>query len=260
MSQQKITDEQWVAAKTRYETEPGLGYGALAQTLDCSKNLVARKAKEQRWQKSIEACLATARNGRAIGSKVTESAVHPATRAPSVYSNPVPESAPLAAGAAVADQVVVGATAASPALGDISMPDGLDPAEQEAFIRAVVIRRQTELNAVHRKELRAVKAQLYRAINGASEKGGGAATLSVLRAVQAMQNAQKLELEREIERVKLECAVFAGAPLKPQPVRILVHCIPGMRIGGDGETPDAAVKRIYGPNAAAVEKNEVIDV
>jgi hypothetical protein len=49
MSQQKITDEQWVKARRRYETEPGLGLGKVAQLLDCSKSLVARKAREGKF-------------------------------------------------------------------------------------------------------------------------------------------------------------------------------------------------------------------
>jgi hypothetical protein len=56
MSQQKITDELWVEARRRYETEPGLGSGKVAQLLDVL-NLwsPARPAKES--GRRISACL-----------------------------------------------------------------------------------------------------------------------------------------------------------------------------------------------------------
>jgi hypothetical protein len=53
MSQQKITDELWVEARRRYETEPDLGSGKVAQLLDVLKSLVARKVREGKWQKDI---------------------------------------------------------------------------------------------------------------------------------------------------------------------------------------------------------------
>lgn len=262
MAKAKLTPEQWAEARREWESNPTASYATVAAKHMISKALVGQRASAEKWQRDVG--VPDPKSSEAIAARAVNLQNH---RGSGYAGAPVdvqsrPESACAPSPEPVVAEVFAIRPAPAPSSGDISMPDGLDPSEQEALIRAAVIRRQTEMNATHRKELRAVKAQLYKAVNGASEKGGGAAALSVLRAVQALERMQAVELDREIERVKLECAVFAGAPVKPQPVRILVHCIPGLRIAGAGpdEAPDATTKRIYGPNAAAVEKNEVTDV
>lgn len=85
MSQQKVTDEQWAEARKRYETEPGMGLGKIAQVLDCSKSLVARKAREGRWQKDVGVPGKVHKGASPSDSKLTQNAVHSATLSPGVH-------------------------------------------------------------------------------------------------------------------------------------------------------------------------------
>lgn len=239
MAQQKISDEQWAAVRKRYESEPGLGYGALAQSLDCSKNLVARKAKEQHWQKSIEASLATAKNGRAIGSKVTESAVHAATRAPSVYSNPAAESPPQPVRVLSRDS-----TASASQSEVLDRPPFASWEREVEWIEQQVVARQRALMERHERELRALTAAIYDGLKKIDKKGIGEASRAANALSTALQRKHAMELGHEAARTRIELGVLHGAS-GPRPARIVVHMVPGAKIGD--------VSITYGPHAVAVD-------
>ncbi|MFM0224837.1 hypothetical protein [Paraburkholderia dipogonis] len=246
MSAQKITDEQWAEARKRYETEPGLGLGKIAQVLDCSKSLVARKAREGKWQKDIGVPNQVHRTAREREAKVTGSAAPRATQA--VHVNGAEASTRPAH--VVADVFVLPAAekaAANDYDDEIRVPDGLDEIGREEFVKAAILDRQRAINARHLKEMKAARAQVYAAIKKAGAEGGQATALAVLRIVQAVRAMQEADMEAELQRVRLEVAEFIGKPVKPTPCRIVVHMLPGEQLLGGA--------KVYGPNAI-----EVIDV
>ncbi len=256
MSAQKITDEQWAEARKRYESEPGLGLGKIAQVLDCSKSLVARKAREGKWQKDIGVPAQTWGGAEGTQAKVTESAVHSATHAVHVDA-----SEPSTRPARVVSEVFVPPAAAQGVLpnhtpskpndyaDEIRVPDGLDEIEREEFVKAAIVARQRSINGRHLKEMQAARSKLYESLKKAGTKEGPGAALAAQRNVAALLALQGGEMEAELQRVKLEVHEFVGKPLKPTPCRIVVHMMPGLQVvGGD-------VKAVYGPNA-----EEVIDV
>ncbi|CAB3783385.1 hypothetical protein [Pararobbsia alpina] len=264
MSAQKITDEQWAEARKRYESEPGLGLGKIAQTLDCSKSLVARKAREGKWQKDIGVPTQVHPTAREREAKVTESAVPSPTQA--VHVNGAEASTPSAR---VAAEVFVPPTAAPggslnltpPAKGalsdvpppqpsayadEIRVPDGLDDVEREAFVAAAIVARQRAINARHLKEMQAARSKLYESLKKAGTKEGPGAALAAQRNITALLALQQGEMDAELQRVKLEVHEFVGKPLKPTPCRIVVHLSPGVKM---------VASEVYGPRAT-----EVIDV
>ncbi|MFM0060975.1 hypothetical protein PQR64_35715 [Paraburkholderia phytofirmans] len=250
MSQQKITDEQWAEARKRYETEPGLGLGKVAQVLDCSKSLVARKAREGKWQKDIGVPAQVHPTAREREAKVTESAVPGATQV--VHVNAADAYTPSAR---VAAEVFVPRTAmpgvspnlTPPAKGGLSdrtpsqpndyademqVPDGLDDWEREEFVKAAIVARQRAINARHLKEMNAARSKLYESLKKAGTKDGPGAALASQRNVAALLALQAGEMDAELQRVRLEVAEFIGKPVKPTPCRIVVHLHPGMQMTG----------------------------
>jgi hypothetical protein len=245
MSQQKITDEQWSDARKRYETEPGLGLGKIAQLLDCSKSLVARKAREGKWQKDIGVPTQVHPTGKAKDSKVTESAVPSETQA--VHVNP--GEASTQPGRVVADVYVAPTgsqgmtTDVTPGVGtvptppqstayadEIRIPDGLDELDREAFVAAAIVARQRQINAKHIRELTAARSKLYESLRKAGTKEGPAQALASQRNVAALLALQQGEMDAELQRVRLEVAEFVGKPLKPTPCRIVAHLHPGEQL------------------------------
>lgn len=54
MAAKKITEEQWKFAKVMWQAEPLKTLSQLAESLNVSKQLVARKAREQEWKKCTD--------------------------------------------------------------------------------------------------------------------------------------------------------------------------------------------------------------
>jgi hypothetical protein len=247
MSQQKITDEQWAEARKRYESEPGLGLGKIAQVLDCSKSLVARKGREGKWQKDQGVPNQVHPTAREREAKVTESAAPRATQA--VHVNGAKAS--TCPGRVVADVFVppTGSqgvtTDVTPGVGmvptpsqstayadEMQVPDGLDEWEREEFVKTAIVGRQRAINARHLKELNAARSKLYESLKKAGTKEGPGAALAAQRNVAALLALQQGEMDAELQRVKLEVNEFVGKPLKPTPCRIVVHLVPGMQMVG----------------------------
>jgi hypothetical protein len=240
MSAQKITDEQWAEARKRYESEPGLGLGKIAQVLDCSKSLVARKAREGKWQKDIGVPTQVWKGAEASEAKVTESAVPSPTQAVHVNATDRPVSP-----SRVVSDVYLAPSAQSTAYSDeMLVPADLDEVEREEWVKRAIVARQRSINARHLKELNAARAQVYASLKKGGEKEGPGAALAAQRNVAALLNLQQGEMDAELQRVRLEVAEFVGMPVKPPQVRIVVH----VREGEDLIKAAAP----YGPNAIAV--------
>lgn len=251
MSQQKVIDEQWAHARKRYESEPGLGLGKIAQLLDCSKSLVARKAKEGKWQKDIGVPNQAHPTAREREAKVTENAVPSETQA--VHVNGAEASTQPAR--VVSDVFVPPSAAQAPQqpqstdyADEIRVPADLDEVDREEFVKAAIVARQRAINARHLKELNAARSKLYESIRKAGTKEGAGNALASQRNIAALIALQAAEMDAELQRVKLEVAEFVGKPMKPPPCRIVVHMLPGEQI-----LPAAAV---YGRNA--IEVTDVI--
>ncbi|NYH24677.1 hypothetical protein [Paraburkholderia bryophila] len=247
MSHQKVTDEQWAAARKRYETEPGLGLGKIAQVLDCSKSLVARKAREEKWQKDQGVPSQVQTPAQVRDSKFTESAVQSETQAVHLYE-PGASTQPARV---VADVYVPPSAAQAPQqpqsndyADEIRIPDGLDEVDREEFVKAAIVARQRAINARHLKELNAARSKLYESLRKAGTKEGAGTALASQRNVAALIALQAAEMEAELQRVRLEVAEFVGKPMKPTPARIVVHVQPGEQL-----LPVAAT---YGRNATEV--------
>jgi hypothetical protein len=251
MSQQKITDEQWAEARKRYETEPGMGLGKIAQALDCSKSLVARKAREGKWQKDIGVPNQVHPTARVREAKVTESAVPSPTQA--VHVNGAEASTQpgrMVAEVFVPPSDAQGGTAdVTPSqrndyADEIRIPDGLDELDREAFVAAAIVARQRQINAKHIRELTAARSKLYESLRKAGTKEGPAQALASQRNVAALLALQQGETDAELQRVRLEVAEFIGKPLKPTPCRIIVHVREGENLLSAAAT--------YAPNAITV--------
>jgi len=251
MSQQKITDEQWADARKRYETEPGLGLGKIAQVFDCSKSLVARKAREGKWQKDFGVPNQVHPTAREREAKVTESAVPSETQA--VHVNPGEAStrpsrvvadvfvSPGAAPGVQSDRTPPQSTAYAD---EIQVPADLDEAGREEWVKQAIVARQRSINGRHLKELNAARSKLYESLKAAGSKEGAGTALASQRNVAAMLALQQGEMDAELQRVRLEVAEFVGAPLKPAACRIVVHMMAGEQLIGGA--------RVYGPNAIEV--------
>ena len=218
MAAQKITDEQWAEARKRYETEPGMGLGKIAQVLDCSKSLVARKAREGKWQKGIGVPSQVHPTSKAKDSIFTENPRASEAQAVHVY----PGEASTQSARVVSDVYVAPTAPAGGYADDPAIPDGLDAEGREAFVRAAILARQRSINARHLHETKAVRAQVYGAIKKVDKEGGAGAALAAVRIVQALRQMQDSELETELERVRLALGEFAGKPKGPTPCRITV--------------------------------------
>ena len=254
MSQQKVTDEQWSDARKRYEAEAGLGLGKIAQLLDCSKSLVARKAREEKWQKDIGVPTQVHPTAKVRNSNLTESAVQSETQAVHVHG-PGASTQPARV---VADVYAPPSAAQAPQhpqstdyADEIRVPADLDEVDREEFVAAAIVARQRAINARHLKELNAARSKLYESIRKAGTKEGAGNALASQRNIAALIALQAAEMDAELQRVRLEVAEFVGKPMKPTPCRIIVNVREGGSLVGGRDVTD-----VYGPNA--IEVTDVI--
>ncbi|MEX3982793.1 hypothetical protein AB4Y45_27855 [Paraburkholderia sp. EG287A] len=226
----KITDEQWAAARERYETEEKTGYGTLAQALDCSRNLVVRRAQKESWQKRLAVVRAPKRDSLESESKVTESAVQSEARTPTVYMT--------------ADtNRTEAATLPSPTTHAPDRPAFANHADEIAWTERVVAERQKETMKRHGLELAALRKAIYDALKKVNQKGMAEASRAAETMARALQRAHAMELEHEAHRTRIELGALYGAP-GPRPCIIVVHQREGVQIGAmnDPASVDARVR------------------
>lgn len=222
MAEQKITDEMWAEARKRYETEPGLGLGKIAQLLDCSKSLVARKAREGRWQKGIGIPAQVWNGALAREAKVTENAVHSPTQGVHVNASE-PYTRPSHA---VADTSAPSAPSSgrSSALYSLpELPENIEPDSMAAadFYRAagkVIVRRQSE---GHAAELAALRNDFVKEMRAAGKEGTAASARRHKELMLATEKRHKLETENLAAWLKNELGGL-GVVLGYSEVRIVV--------------------------------------
>ncbi|CAE6740079.1 hypothetical protein R75465_02229 [Paraburkholderia aspalathi] len=217
MSAQKITDEQWAEARKRYETEPGLGLGKIAQALDCSKSLVARKAREGKWQKDIGVPNQVHPTAREREAKVTESAVPSETQA--VHVNAA--ESPVSPAHAVFDVYVAPSARGVPAVGVTERPEFTNGVDELAWIEEQVSIREKAILARHAVELKALTNSIYDAARKTGKAEMGAASRAANQLSQALERKQKMEREHCAMQTRIELGAHYGAG--PRPAVIVVH-------------------------------------
>ncbi|CAE6713888.1 hypothetical protein R69888_01279 [Paraburkholderia haematera] len=262
MAKAKVTPEEWAGARKEWEGSATVSYADIARKLLISKALVGQEAKRAGWQKRIGVAESSNKPGPEANSKLTENARQGPKRAPvlddSRPSSVASPASPAASESEAARQVDAAAADAmanrsAPTYDEIKIPDGLDLFEREDFVRAAIVVRQRQINATQSKELSAVKQKLYNAIKNASTDAGPALALAVERNVRSMVAMHDAEMEKEIAKVRLDLSEFAGAPVRPMPARIIVHMIPGFRIGSDSNrTPAAGSREVEAHSLAEV--------
>jgi hypothetical protein len=217
MSQQKITDVQWADARKRYETEPGLGLGKVAQLLDCSKSLVARKAREGRWQKDIGVPSQVHPTAREREAKVTENAVPSETQAVHVNAAKTSNSPSRV----MADVYVAPAASGVPADSVADRPEFTNGVDELAWIEVQVSIREKAILARHATELRALTNSIYDAARKTGKSEMGAASRAANQLSQALERKQKMEREHCAMQTRIELGAHYGAG--PRPAVIVVH-------------------------------------
>jgi hypothetical protein len=267
MSAQKITEEQWAAARKRYETEPGLGYGTLAQAFDCSKNLVARKAKEQGWQKGIGVLVQVHAKASDGNPKFTESAGASDAQAVHVYAEPTENrvaGAALSASSPPAHSAQPEksskAAPASAGVFQIAEPaDDLSPALRREHVRRECEALATAMNGRHALELRGLQNAFATDITKGDPKDRGPALrLKALTESTAMRH--KMQREALTDFAKLRLGEFDGIGTG---VMFVVHLVPGLRIGEGEPAPVAGTKLVQVASledATRVLRGDVVDV
>lgn len=142
MTRQKISDEQWAAARARWESEPKLNFADIGETLGVSKQAVQLQAKKRGWSKRLgmEAIVSRAhvvadrsieQDSQRIDNLPTE-LVAPDSKN-SRFSSPI-------------------------------FPAGASPAQMAAIADDAAVAARADLLSRHRKETNNARALLYGAI------------------------------------------------------------------------------------------------
>lgn len=163
MAGRVINDDEWKAAREAYETTAA-GYGALAKSLSCSKNLVARRAAKEGWSKQSQAdseSVAAAAPAASESAIVTEKAALSETRTPSAAGEAAQNSAPTASVAPVAARPVGAWHIPAP-------PDHFDAWQREDYVRDQVTALVIAQNQAHQAEQRALSNQWRTLMRSAS--------------------------------------------------------------------------------------------
>jgi hypothetical protein len=257
----KVTPEQWAEQRKLWERSATVSYADIAANLLISKALVGQESKRAGWVKSIYADHPLPERGVAKQIDNLQNPQQPAARALNLDGLDAKNAdhvgnAPSAPADSPADRQI-------PELGAIpDMPAGLSFDEERDWIEKQVMARQTALNRVHARELKAAKATVYAAIKGAGKDGGYDAARTARQIVASMTEQHASELANEAGRVRLELGAYQGSQ-GPRPVRISVLLIPGYQIGGANAEPPAGSRKVEVKGmgeAARVARGEFEDV
>lgn len=226
MASRKISDQEWIDARKRYENEPATGYGQIAASLNVSKTLVARRAAK-RWQK------------RPVLTLPVDSQVPAYPDRGHLFSTPNRPEETVGVYAKAPEEVTV-APELNNVAGQFQFPSNLTPAERQEVAEQAVLARQTELIRIQAVEIRAVKKGIYEAVKAAGTERSYDAARSAKAVVEGMRLVHASERSNEIERVKLELGAFSG--VCQATLRIIVHRIPCLSLAGDN-SPAAIARR-----------------
>ncbi|MFC5427614.1 hypothetical protein ACFPTO_02125 [Paraburkholderia denitrificans] len=237
MSKKIVSDADWIDARRQHEVE-GVSLGKLSQLLECSKTLVAIKAKEQGWVKARPGGPAANGNGAKQFVIDTESAVQEEARAVHLHgpSSPASTSQP-----AVATTAAMSAPVTLPALPD--KPVFANWAEEADWVEKQVAEQQNALMSRHALELKYMTAAINDGLKKIGKQGVGEAARAANALAQAMTRKHKLELDHLAEWTRIRLGVYRG-DTGPRPCIIVVHQREGVAFGklNDAASVDARVR------------------
>ena len=233
MADRKLSEDDWIAARKRYESESGLGYGALAQVLDCSRTLVARRAQRDKWQKGIGIAESPNRAASDGIPKFTENARARGVQAAHVHS---PRDGKLEQ-SEMAPALPVSAPAA-PAPGTHFIPEppaGLDNWQIRDYYDAACKGLMAKQNDRHVQEQRALSADFAAEMRKPGDAGAARRIKALTESVKIRQEMERASLADWI-RVRLDqVPVLQTSGFS---VRIQVLIVPGMSLyGGSVDIP-----------------------
>ncbi|MCX4137893.1 hypothetical protein M0D68_06840 [Paraburkholderia sp. SEWSISQ10-3 4] len=269
MAKQKLTPQQWQAARREWESSPTESYGSVAVKYMISKALVGQRAAAEKWQKDVGATPYGKNSGAAPGIHNLQDA--PSTRQTSasldatgsqnsgqvgdVYRAPASDAEGRVD--AVAAEYIANRT--TPEFEDVQYPVGMvDAFERREFADAAIVRRQKQINALQRKELQAVKSKLYAAIRASDGKNGPSLALAVNRNIDSLKALHAEERGRELERVALTLEEYAGMPTRPNACLIKVVQHEGASFDEADNSPEAVKYRNEARRVLSAAKDELL--
>ncbi|MFL9994310.1 hypothetical protein PQR34_29005 [Paraburkholderia sediminicola] len=266
MAKQKLTPQQWQAARREWESSPTESYGSIAGKYMISKALVGQRAAAEKWQKDASAT--SYRNDRGAAPGIHNLQSSPSTRQAegrldaqgSQNSNPqLPPPASDAEGrvdAVAADYI---ANRTTPEFEDVQYPVAMvDPFERREYADAAIVRRQKQINALQRKELQAIKAKLYASIRSSMDKNGAGTALAVNRNIDSLKVLHAEERGRELERVALTLEEYAGMPTRPHQCVIKIVQHEGVSFHEADNSPEAVKYRNEARRVLNAAKDEFL--
>jgi hypothetical protein len=147
MSRVVITKEQWEIARTQWEGDPLVSYGDIAKSLGTSRQTVKQHADRNDWQRRLDMQAVSEKAHAQADSKFTYSAVESSEQAPSVYADPseIASRPPVRPGLPV-------------------VPPGMPTEGALRAVETAAVDQRAEVLTKHRKELLAVRSQVYGAM------------------------------------------------------------------------------------------------
>lgn len=243
MAGRVINDDEWKAAREAYETTAA-GYGALAKSLSCSKNLVARRAAKEGWSKQSQAdseSVAAAAPAASESAIVTEKAALSETRTPSAAGEAAQNSAPTASVAPVAARPVGAWHIPAP-------PDHFDAWQREDYVRDQVTALVIAQNQAHQAEQRALSNQWRTLMRSASPDAAAVRSHKLL--ADSMRVRQGQEKESLLDFVRSEQNKLPAQGNVS--VRISVVKMEGVAFGADNSEAAVAYRNRVRTTLAAV--------
>jgi hypothetical protein len=147
MARVSISDEQWEVARLQWESDPMVTFADIAEELGTSRQAVQLRSKRKSWQRRLDLAAVAEKAHAAADSKFTHFAVDgPESTAP-VYSGPAE---------------IAGRAPIARALPEV--PRDVPADKAAAVMERAAVDQRSEVLTTHRKELVAVRNQVYTAM------------------------------------------------------------------------------------------------
>lgn len=142
-----ITPEQWARARLQWESEPLVTYADIAEDLGIRRQSVRERAVRDGWQRRL--------NLQAIAEKAHAQADSKFTYLP--VDSPEQMTLPVAGSSEISVRATSRATLPNP-------PAGLPTEQAQVAVETSAVEQRAEVLTKHRRELLAVRSQIYSAI------------------------------------------------------------------------------------------------
>ncbi len=184
MAKEKITPEQWAVSRAAWESDPKITHGQIGESLGVSKQAVAKKAKEQGWQKRFNIADVTSRAYQ-VADGIREEIkpqTRPACAPPVVASEPKSEA-----------------------------PTDLSPFELQQLAEADAVAKRAAVLERHRVETNAPRQMVYSALKANDTERGKLAKIAA-ETLKILQECERKAwgFDREGEGQKLTVVIDRG--------------------------------------------------